>query len=203
MGMFKVFDKWEVDKIEITDASLKQVISLKPLLVPHTFGKNSKARFAKAKVNVVERLINKLMRGGTGEKVSGKIIRTGGRLQGKKVKVIRIVDESFDAIHRKTKENPVQVLIRAIENAAPREEVTRVAAGGVSYQLSVDVSALRRLDVTLRNITLSALMKAFDSKASLSSTLADEIINTAKGDLQTSYSIKKKDEMERMAKAAR
>jgi len=203
MGMFKVFDKWEVDKIEITDASLKQVISLKPLLVPHTFGKNSKARFAKAKVNVVERLINKLMRGGTGEKVSGKIIRTGGRLQGKKVKVMRIVDESFDAIHRKTKENPVQVLIRAIENAAPREEVTRVAAGGVSYQLSVDVSALRRLDVTLRNITLSALMKAFDSKASLSSTLADEIINTAKGDLQTSYSIKKKDEMERMAKAAR
>jgi small subunit ribosomal protein S7 len=81
--------------------------------------------------------------------------------------------------------------------------VTRVAAGGVSYQLSVDVSATRRLDVALRNITLSSLMRAFDSKASLSNTLADEIINTAKGDLQTSYSVKKKDEMERMAKAAR
>ncbi|MCX6773588.1 MAG: 30S ribosomal protein S7 [Candidatus Micrarchaeota archaeon] len=201
--MFKVFDKWEIDKIDINDASLKQVISLKPSLIPHTFGKYSSSRFAKTKVNIVERLINKLMRGGTGEKVSGKIIRTGGRLQGKKIKLMKIVEDSFDLIYKKTKENPVQVLVKAVENAAPREEVTRVAAGGVSYQLSVDVSATRRLDVALRNLTLSALMRAFDSKNSLSTTLADEIINTAKGDLQTSYSVKKKDEMERMAKAAR
>jgi small subunit ribosomal protein S7 len=201
--MFKLFDKWDVEGVEIKDASLKQAISLKPGIVPHSFGRNAGARFGKVKVSVVERLINKLMRGGTGEKVSGKVIRTGGRLQGKKLKLMKVVEESFDTIYAKTKQNPIQVLITALENSAPREEVTRVAAGGVSYQLSVDVSATRRLDVALRHITLAALMKAFDSKASLQNTLADELINCAKGDIQTSYSVKKKDEMERMAKAAR
>jgi small subunit ribosomal protein S7 len=201
--MFKLFDKWELENIEIKDASLKQVISLKPMVVPHTFGRHLSSRFGKTKVNLVERLINKLMRGGTGEKVSGKVIRTGGRLQGKKLKVMKAVEKALDTIYAKTKLNPVQVLVTAIENSAPREEVTRVAAGGVSYQLSVDVAAARRLDVALRHITLAALMKAFDSKHSLDATLADEIVNSAKGDIQTSYSVKKKDEMERMARAAR
>jgi small subunit ribosomal protein S7 len=201
--MFKLFDKWDVEGVEVKDASLKQTISLKPSIVPHSFGRNASARFGKVKASIVERLINKLMRGGTGEKVSGKVIRTGGRLQGKKLKLMKVVEDAFDTIYAKTNQNPVQVLITAVENSAPREEVTRVAAGGVSYQLSVDVSATRRLDVALRHITLAALMKAFDSKAPLKNTLADEIINCAKGDIQTSYSVKKKDEMERMAKAAR
>jgi len=81
--------------------------------------------------------------------------------------------------------------------------VTRVAFGGVTYQVSVDVSATRRLDLALRNITLAALMRAFNSKKSLSETLADEIIYTAKGDVQNSYAMKKRDEIERIARSAR
>ena len=188
-----VFGKYDSGNVQIADITLSKYINFDTKLFPHTFGRSARRHFEKGKMSIIERLINKIMRSGQGKKkMSGKFIRGRGSC-GKKLQAIQIVEDAFAIVETRTKQNPLQVLVKAIENAAPREEVTRVAAGGVSYQLSVDVSATRRLDVVLRNITLSALMKAFDSKASLSATLADEIVNTAKGDLQTSYSIKKKD----------
>ncbi|MEM2908825.1 MAG: 30S ribosomal protein S7 [Candidatus Bilamarchaeaceae archaeon] len=199
----KLFGKYSLEGIQITDRSLAQVITLKPILVPHSFGRHKKKDLGKMDVNVVERLINKLMRGGTGEKTSGKVIRTHGRLQGKKLKMIKTVEKAFAMVEEKTKENPVQVLIRALENSAPNEDVTRVSYGGVSYQIAVDISATRRLDLALRNIALAALMGTFRKNKSLASALADEIIYTAKGDIQNSYAMKKKDEIERIARSAR
>lgn len=201
--MDKLFGKYSLENIEIKDLSLAQTVSLKPVLVPHTFGRHAKRGLGKTQVNVIERLANKLMRGGTGEKTSGKVIRTKGRLQGKKLYVLRIVEEALEIVERETKENPVQVLIRALENAAPREDVTRVSHGGVSYQIAVDISATRRLDMALRNIALSALMGAFNKAKSLPQALAGEIISTAKNDMQASYAIKKRDETERMSRSAR
>ncbi len=199
----KIFNKYDVEGVEIKDPSLAQVISLKPLIVPHTFGRHAKKQFAKMKVNIVERLINKLMRGGTGEKTSGKVIRTHGNLQGKKLKLVKIVEQAFDIVAEKTKKNPIQVLVNAVENAAPREDTTRVSFGGVSYQVAVDISATRRLDLALRNITLAAIMGSFNKDKSLAESLADELIYTANGDVQNSYAIRKRDEMERMARSAR
>ena len=201
--MDKLFGKYSLENIQIKDLSLAQNISLKPILVPHTFGRNAKKSLGKTQVNVVERLANKLMRGGTGEKTSGKVIRTKGRMQGKKLKALRVVEDAFGIVEAQTKENPIQVLVRALENAAPREDVTRVSHGGVSYQISVDVSATRRLDMALRNMALAALMGSFNKPKPLSQALADEIISTAKGDMQASYAIKKRDETERMARSAR
>ncbi len=201
--MDKIFGKWAVDKIEIKDMSLAQNISLKPILVPHTFGRYTRKALGKTQVNVIERLANKLMRGGTGEKTSGKVIRTHGRMQGKKLRALRVVEDALTIVETQTKENPIQVLIRSLENAAPREDVTRVSHGGVSYQIAVDISATRRLDMALRNIALAALMGAFNKPKPLSKALADEIISTAKGDMQASYAIKKRDETERMARSAR
>ncbi len=201
--MVKLFDKYSLDDIEINDLSLAQVISLKPIKVPHTFARHSRKRLDKINVNVVERLINKLMRGGTGEKTSGKVIRTHGRMQGKKLRTIKIVEEAFEIVEKQTKENPVQVLIRALENSAPREDVTRVSHGGVTYQIAVDISATRRLDLALHNIALAALMGTFNKPKSLAQSLANEIIATAKGDVQNSYAIRKRDETERMARSAR
>jgi small subunit ribosomal protein S7 len=192
-----------MDEVQIRDPSLKQVISLQSVALPHSFGRARKTRLGKMKVNVVERLVNKLMRGGTGEKTSGKIIRTQGQLQGKKLKVMRLVEESLDLIAEKSKKNPVQVFVTALENAAPREDVTRVTYGGVRYQVAVDISAPRRIDLALRNITLAAIMGTFNKPKSLSEGLADEIIHTANNDAQTSYAIKKRDEVERIAKSAR
>jgi small subunit ribosomal protein S7 len=201
--MDKLFGKYSVENIEIKDMSLAQNISLKPILVPHTFGRHTRKALGKTQVNVIERIANKLMRGGTGEKTSGKVIRTHGRLQGKKLRTLRVVEEALDIVEKETKENPVQVLIRALENAAPREDVTRVSHGGVSYQIAVDISATRRLDMALRNMALAALMGAFNKPKSLSKALADEIMSTAKGDMQASYAIKKRDETERMSRSAR
>ncbi len=201
--MDKLFGKYALDNIAIKDLSIAQTVSLKALLVPHTFGRHVKKGLGKTQVNVVERLANKLMRGGTGEKTSGKVIRTHGRMQGKKLHALRVVEEAFAIVEAETKENPVQVLIRALENAAPREDVTRVSHGGVSYQIAVDISATRRLDMALRNMALAALMGSFNKPKSLSQALASEIMSTAKGDMQASYAIKKRDETERMSRSAR
>ncbi len=199
----KLFGKYDLENVQVKDKSLAQLVSLRDLVVPHTFGRHAKKPLGKMNVNIVERLANKLMRGGTGEKTSGKVIRTHGKMQGKKLKALRIVEDAFDHVAEQTKENPVQVFIRALENSAPREDTTRVQYGGVSYQIAVDVSATRRLDMALRNLTLAAIMGSFNKGKSVSQSLANELIFTGKGDQQNSYAMKKRDETERMARSAR
>ena len=203
MILMKIFGKYDVDAVEIKDRSLAQVIVLKGASVPHSFGRQNKRTLGKTYVSLVERLANKLMRGGTGEKTSGKVIRTKGQMQGKKLKALKIVEKALAIVETETKQNPVQSLVNAVENAAPREDTTRVSYGGVSYQIAVDVSATRRLDMALRNIALAAFMGSFNKPKSLSDSLASEIVNTAKNDTQNSYAIRKRDETERMARSAR
>ncbi|HLC48188.1 MAG TPA: 30S ribosomal protein S7 [Candidatus Norongarragalinales archaeon] len=198
----KLFGLYEYTNLEIKDLSLAQHISLKPMIYPHSFAKHANIKFAKSKVNIVERLINKLLRGGTGEKMGGKIIRTHGKLQGKKTKAIKMVRNAFAEVQRRTKQNPIQVLIRALENSAPREDTTRVRFGGMSYQIAVDISAQRRLDLALRNIVLAAISAAFDKKLTLEDSLVNEIVLAANND-PASFSVKRKNEIERVARSAR
>ncbi len=199
----KLFGKYELENIQIHDKSLANIISFKGMTVPHTFGRHAKKPLGKIGLNIVERLANKLMRGGTGEKTSGKVIRTHGKMQGKKLKALKIVEKAFDTVAEQTKENPVQVFIKALENSAPREDTTRVQYGGVSYQIAVDLSATRRLDMALRNISLAAIMGSFNKGKNMAQSLASEIVSTGKGDQQSSYAMKKRDETERMARSAR
>ena len=199
----KIFGKYPLSEVKVSDPSMAQYISLAPATIPHSHGRHTNRQFGKGKVNLVERLANKLMRGGTGEKTSGKVIRTHGRLQGKKTKALAIVEKAFSIVEGRTKKNPVQLLVDALQNSAPREDFTRVSMGGVSYQVAVDVSASRRLDMSLRNITLAAIMGAFDKKKTLAEALADELEFAAKGDVNSSYAIKKRDETERMARSSR
>ncbi|OIO22574.1 30S ribosomal protein S7 [Candidatus Micrarchaeota archaeon CG1_02_51_15] len=200
--MDKLFGKYSYEGIEVNDPSIAPFVSLKELEYPHTFARHANKQFGKAKVNLVERLANKLMRGGTGEKLSGKVIRTHGKLQGKKTKVLRIIEEAFVIVERETKQNPIQLLVRAVENSAPREEVTRVRMGGVAYQVATDVSSQRRLDLALRNIALAAITSSFGKSTKLSDTLAKEIILASSGSAD-SYSVRRRNETERMAKSAR
>jgi len=199
----KIFGKYGAEGIKISDPSLAPYISLAPVYLPHSFGRHVKSQFGKRKVNLVERLVNKLMRGGTGEKTGGKVITTHGKLQGKKLKVMKIVERAFAIAEERTKQNPIQLLVDAVQNTAPREDFTRVSYGGVSYQVAVDVSAQRRLDMALRNIVLAAIMGSFHNKRTLAEALADEMVSAAKGDAVASYAVKKRNETERMAKAAR
>lgn len=198
----KLFEKYDLSEVKVTDESMAPYLCLAPVTTPHSHGRQAHKQFGKARVNIVERLVNKLMRGGTGEKTSGKVIRTHGKLQGKKYKALKIVREAFEVVSKNTNQNPVQVLVDALQNSAPREDTTRVQYGGVSYQVAVDISAQRRLDMALKNLTLAAIMKAFAAKKTLAEALADELTLASKGDVN-SYSIKKRDETERIARSAR
>jgi small subunit ribosomal protein S7 len=200
-GEILLFGKYNYN-VTVNDLSLKNYINLKPLAYPATFRRFSKKDFSKANINIVERLINSFMRGGTGKKIGGKVIRTEGRLQGKKLKVVHIVEKAFDNINRQTGENPVQVFIKALENSAPIEHTTRIRYGGVIANIAVDISASKRLDMALRNIAHATIIGSFGNRRDVVTTLSNELILAAKNDIN-SYAVKRKNEIERMARSAR
>ncbi len=197
-----LFGKYSLKEVTVNDPSLANYIVLAPKAFPNTYGRRKNRVYYVTHVNIIERLINKLMRGGTGAKIGGKVIRTKGALQGKKIKVMHIVEDAFEAINKKTGKNPAQVLVNALENAAPIEDTTRIRYGGINYNVAVGISAARRLDVALRNMALSSLIGAFKNKKTLADALADELVLAANKD-PTSYAIKKKVELERIARSAR
>lgn len=183
-----LFGKWSYDFVDVKDPSLKKYICLKPVRLPHSSGRHEHRKFGKAEVPIVERLINKLM--------------MPGRNAGKKHLAYNIVKKAFDLIHLKTGENPIQVLVRAIENSAPREDTTRIMYGGIVYHVSVDISPLRRIDVALKYLTEGARLKAFNNPTPIEEALADEIILAASNDPK-SYAIQRKEEIERIALSSR
>jgi len=141
-----LFRKWDLSDIEIHDIGLKNAISLKKSIMPLTFGRSALKRFNKADINIVERLANKIMHFGK------KYAKNTGRMGGKKAHSINIVKVTLDIIHLKTGKNPVEVLVRAVENSAPNEDTTRIVYGGTVYHVSVDVAPIRRVDMALRFI---------------------------------------------------
>ena len=184
----KLFGKWSFEGVNVRDPSLKKYICLKPIWLPHTGGRHEHRRFGKSEVPIVERLINHLMK--------------PGRNAGKKHLAYNIVKVAFDIIYYKTGENPIQVLVRAIENAAPREETTRIVYGGIVYFVAVDVAPQRRVDLALRHITEGARNCAFNNPKPIEECLADEIILASRYDMK-SYAISRKEEIERIALSAR
>ena len=198
----KIFDKWDVSGVKIEDPSLANHVSLDTRIVLHSFGRGTRKKFEKSKVNIVERLINKMMRSGQGKKkLSGKYIRNRNGC-GKKLQAMEIVEGALEIVEKKTNQNPIQVLIQAIENSGPREDTTRLKRGGVSYALAVDVAPMKKVDESLKNLALATFASSFKKKKSAEAALAEEIIAAAKGE-NTSYGIKRRDEVERIAKASR
>ncbi len=195
---FKILGLWDTREVEVRDPGLRSYINLKPVFLPHSGGRHAKP-FGKSSISIVERLINRIaVTGHEGKKHK----RTSGRNIGKKHLALNIVRGAFNIIEKKTKNNPVQVLVNALSNAAPREDTTRIKYGGIAYHQSVDISPQRRLDLALRFITVGAAKASFRTRKSIQEALADEIIAAANYDMKC-YSISKKEELERIAKAAR
>ncbi|MEM2108266.1 MAG: 30S ribosomal protein S7 [Candidatus Bathyarchaeia archaeon] len=184
----KLFQKWSFEGIEVNDPGLKRYLNLTPMVVPHSMGRHEHQRFRKANVNIVERLINDLMR--------------PGKNAGKKAKTTNIVKQAFEIIHLRTSRNPIEVLVRAVENSAPCEDTTRISYGGVVYHLSVDVSPQRRIDLALRHITEAARAASINSPRSIQEALADELILAANNDIK-SVAVSKRHEIERIAQSSR
>lgn len=125
-----------------------------------------------------------------------------GRNNGKKLMAVRIMRHTLEIVHLLTGANPVQVLCDAVMNAGPREDSTRVGSQGTVRRQAVDVSPLRRVNSAIYLITQGARSSAFKNAKTIAECLADEIVNASKGS-SNSYAIKKKDEVERVAKSNR
>jgi small subunit ribosomal protein S7 len=184
----KVFDKWSAEDIEVADPGLEKYLSVRPILYPHSGGRHEHKRFRKSALNIVERLVNNMMR--------------PGRVGGKKTKAVGIVRNAMEIINLKTGKNPVEIFVRALVNTAPAEDVTRIAYGGIVYPISVDISPQRRIDIALRFMTNGARQAAFSNPRSIDECLAEEILYASQRD-NRSFAVRKRDEMERVALASR
>jgi small subunit ribosomal protein S7 len=184
----KIFEKWDTGDIEITDSGLEKYLSVKPVLYPHSGGRHEHKRFRKSSLNIVERLVDNMMR--------------PGRAGGKKAKAVGIVHNAMEIISLKTGKNPVEMLVKAVENTAPAEDVTRVAYGGIVYPISVDIAPQRRIDIALRFMTDGARQASYSNPKTIDECLAEEITYAAQRD-NRSFAVRKRDEMERVALASR
>jgi len=191
-----LFRKWDTTEIEIKDLGLKTAISLKKVIIPLDFGRSALKRYNKGQVNIVERLANKLMHFGK------KYAKNTGRQGGKKQHSLNIVKTAFEIIHLKTDKNPVEVLVRAVENSAPNEDTTRIVYGGTVYHVSVDVAPLRRVDLALRFIADAIKEATFSNPKPIEEYISEHLILAANND-PLAPSIKKKNELERVAQASR
>jgi len=185
----KLFGKWSFEEVDVKDLSLKDYIQVtSPVYLPHTAGRFAAKRFRKAQCPIVERLTNSLM--------------MHGRNNGKKLMAARITKHAFEIINLLTDQNPIQVLVDAIINSGPREDSTRIGSQGTVRRQAVDVSPLRRVNQSISLLTTGTREAAFRNVKTIAECLADELINAAKGS-SNSYAIKKKDELERVAKSNR
>ncbi len=184
---FPMLAKYDMKSVKIEDKGLERYINLDIKNI-YNGGIFSNKLFGKSKIPLIERLINNIMR--------------TEQYNGKKIKAYKIVNLTFEIIDKRTKSNPLQVLINALENSAPKEETTRLRFGGISVPKAVDVAPQRRLDIAIRNISQGSVNASHKNKKSMEACLADEIIKASKNDV-ASFAVAKKNDIERVAKSAR
>ncbi|MBI4452189.1 30S ribosomal protein S7 [Candidatus Woesearchaeota archaeon] len=199
MSETKAFNRWSMEGIKVDDTGLQSYITLTPRIVPKTGARYAQNKFYKSKVFIVERLINKLMVPGHKSK---KHFKTSGHMTGKANTSYGIVEEAFRLIEKQTKENPIKVFVKALENAAQREEIITIEYGGARYPKAVECSPQRRIDLALRHMTQGAYHRTFNTKKSIVNSLTEEIINAYRLS-SASNAIAKKLEIERQSDSSR
>ena len=199
MSEIKVFNRWSVDKVKVDDLGIQPYITLKPKIVPKTGARYAGSKFYKSKTFIVERLINKLMVPGHKSK---KHYKSSYHMTGKAQTAYGILEETFKQIEKTTKENPIKVFVKALENAAQREEIITIEYGGARYPKAVECSPQRRVDLALRHMTQGAYHRTFNTKKSIVNSLAEEIISAYRMS-SASNAIAKKLEIERQSDSSR
>ena len=195
---FKVFDMYDISQIQVKDPALRPFINLNQKLLLKSQGRR-KDKLAMTRVNVVERLANRLaVPGHSGRK--HKIITNWS--SGKYNRNMKTVMQALALVEKKTGKNPVQVLIEAIENGSPRDEITVIESAGARYPQAVDCSPMRRINLAIRWMVQGSYQKCFGKKAKMSESLANEIISASKGAME-SYACSKRNESEKQADSAR
>jgi small subunit ribosomal protein S7 len=195
----KIFDLFDVSDIKVEDPGLRRYIDIGGKLLIKNQGREGKEKFGRAKINILERFIHILMC--PGHRGSKQKIMTHWA-SGKWSKKAMIMIKTLKIIEERTKQNPIQVFIKAVENAAPRDEVTTIEYGGARYPQAVDISPMRRISLAMRNMRNGAYDKSFGKSAKIENTLADEII-AASNNSTESKAIARKNETEKMADSSR
>lgn len=199
MSTIKFFNQWSSQGVSVADFGLVKYISLDPKIVPKTGARYARNRFHKSKVFIVERLAAKLMVSGHKGK---KHFMSSGQNAGKKGSALSVVKAALVKAEGKLKQNPLLILVRAVENAAPREEVIAIEYGGARYPKAVDVAPQRRIDLALRYMTQGAYVKSFNRKVSIVDALAEEIVYCCQSSGKSNAIAKKRD-LERQASSSK
>ena len=197
----KLMNRWDMTGVEVQDKGLKPYINLKPMIVPRTFGRSATQQFHKSQyMNIVERLMTHLFVPGHKSK---KHFRSSWRASGKTNTLWKVLSETFEIIEKETKKNPIEALVRAIENSAPVEEITSFQVGGIMVRKAVVTSPQRRVDIALRLIAQSSYHKSFNNPKGIARCLADEITAGFRNDPQSSFAVKERVRIEKEASTAR
>ena len=114
---------------------------------------------------------------------------------GKKSTAERIVYGAFDVIQERTREDPLIVFRRGIDNAKPAVEVKSRRVGGSTYQVPVEVRPERQTALALRWLIEHAKKR---SGKSMREKLANELIEASHN---RGGAVKKKEDVHRMAEA--
>ena len=115
--------------------------------------------------------------------------------RGKRTIAEKIVYESFDIIHEKTKKGGLNIFEQAIKNVSPLVELKSRRVGGANYQVPIPVLGERRTTLAIRWIKAAINSKKGKKMAEL---LADELIE---GSNKAGGAMKKRDDVHRMADA--
>lgn len=114
---------------------------------------------------------------------------------GKKSTAERVVYGALDEITTKLKDDPIEVLVKAIDNMKPRVEVRSRRVGGATYQVPVEISRNRQLALALRwLVNYSSSRKGMQFRRAL----AIELMEAFNGQGNV---IKKRDDTHKMAQA--
>lgn len=198
ISQFKLFGLYDVSDIKLIDPGMKRYINLEPKLMIKSHGR-IREKFGRAKINLLEIFANLIaVPGHRGKKHK---IQTGWKA-GKYSQNMKIVVETLKIIENKMKMNPIQVLVTALENAAPMDGVTIIEYGGARYPQAVDISPLRRVTMTLRVMVQGSYDKSFNKKTKIEQALANEIMKAFNRDMDSGAMSKKRDG-EKQADSAR
>jgi len=116
---------------------------------------------------------------------------------GKKSTAERVVYGAFDRIKDQTKEDPIIIFEKALQNVSPTLEVSSRRVGGANYQVPREVRPDRRFVLAVRWIIGAARSRKGKPMAV---KLADELIAASKNE---GTAIKKKQDTHRMAESNR
>lgn len=114
---------------------------------------------------------------------------------GKKALAEKIVYGALDIVSERTKLEPVEVFITAMENIRPNVEVKSRRVGGATYQVPVEVRPIRQTALAMRWIVEAARGR---SEKSMGQRLAGELVDASE---KRGTAFKKKEDVHRMAEA--